>query len=394
MMHALRKTSLRHTLPLLAAALLPAFAGCGSSEQAAPQAPPVTVARPEVRDVREYGIFTGSVRAVESADVVARVAGRLESIEYEISSIVEQGDVLFTIEKEKYQAARDAALAALKSAKADLARAETELVRVERASQSRAVSEVDVDRAVADRDMARAAVLAAEAELADAELSLSYCTVRAPISGLVSRNAVDRGNLVGQDGPTLLTRINRMQPAFVYFNVPEDKVLEFMAHKRAQGVAPERATQDTPVEVGLANERDFPHVGKVDYIDNEVDTNTGTIELRAIMDNTNQFFFPGLFVRVRVPGAEIPGAVVIPETALGTDLGGKYVYVVGGDNIVEQRYVELGLTQDDGTVHVRSGLEGDETVIVNGIMFARPGLPVTPLTAEQFEAMRAQQAQG
>ena len=106
------------------------------------------------------------------------------------------------------------------------------------------------------------------------------------------------------------------------------------------------------------------------------------------------FRSPGLFVRVKVPGPEIPGAIVIPETALGTDLGGKYVYVVGEGNIVEQRYVQLGLTQGDGSVHVQSGLEGDETVIVNGIMFARPGLPVTPLTAEQFEAMRAQQAQG
>jgi RND family efflux transporter MFP subunit len=394
MMYALRQTVVRGAMLLAAALLLPAFAGCGSADQAAPQAPPVTVAKPETRDVREYGIFTGSVRAIESAEVVARVAGRLETIKYDASSIVEQGDVLFTIEKEKYQAMRDAAFASVQSAKADLARSEAELVRVRQASESRAVSEVDVDRAVADRDMARASVLAAEADLEDAELSLSYCTVRAPITGMASRNFVDRGNVVGQDGATLLTVVNRMDPAFVYFSVPEEMMLRFLAGTRARGLDSNQAKKELVVEVSLANETDFPHEGTIDYIDNTVNTSTGTIEMRAVMPNEDIYFFPGLFVRVKLPGPEIPGAVVIPETALGTDLGGKYVYVVGEENIVEQRYVQLGLTQGDGTVHVQSGLEGDETVIVNGIMFARPGLPVTPLTVEQFEAMRAQQAQG
>jgi len=394
MMYAQRQTDSRGAMLLIAVTLVSVLAGCGAEEQAAPQAPPVTVAQPETRDIREYGIFTGSVRAIESADVVARVAGRLETIDYQVSSVVHKGDVLFTIEKEKYQAMRNAAFAGLQSAKADLARAETELVRVQRASENRAVSEVDVDRAVADRDMARAAVLAAEAELADAELSLSYCTVRAPIDGMASRNAVDRGNLVGQDGPTLLTRVNRMDPSYVYFNVPEDKILQALEDSRKRTGKAENAKRDVVVHVSLANEKDFPHEGMVDYVDNEVDPNTGTIEMRAVMPNEELYFFPGLFVRVKVPCPPIPGAIVIPETALGTDLGGKYVYVVGENNIVEQRYVELGLTQDDGAVHVRDGLEGDETVIVNGIMFARPGLPVTLLTAEQFEAMRAQQAQG
>jgi RND family efflux transporter MFP subunit len=383
--------------PALVAVLvaLAAAAGCGGdAQQAAPQAPPVTVAQPETRDIRDYGIFTGSVRAVESADVVARVAGRLERVEYTVSSVVREGDVLFTIEKEKYQAARDAAFANLKSAEADLARAEAELVRVEKASRSRAVSEVDVDRAVADRDMARAAVLSAQAGLADAELSLSYCTVVAPIGGFAGRNQVDRGNLVGQSGPTLLTTINNLEQVYVYFNVPEPLLLKFLADNRESGMDPDEAKRDLPAAVSLANETDFPHEGRVDFIDNEVDARTGTIEMRAVLDNAAHFLFPGLFVRIKVPGAPIAGAVVIPETALGTDLGGKYVYVVGENNLVEQRYVELGLPQEGGTVHVREGLAGDETVIVNGLMFARPGLPVTPLTAEQFEAMLAQQAQG
>ena len=385
----------RHAAQLVGVALVAlgvVSCGGGAPDQAR-QAPPVTVAKPVKRTVQDYGIFTGSTRAVESAEIVARVAGRLESVDYDPSTVVAKGTLLFTIERERYQAARDAAFAQLQSAKADLARAEAELVRVERASKSRAVSEVDVDRAVADRDMAKAAVLSAQAGLADAELSLSYTEVRAPFDGLVSRNMVDRGNLVGQGGTTVLTTINRMHPAYVYFNVPENLVLEFMAARRASGMDEQEAKRGLRAFVALANEDGYTHEGAIDYIDNTVDPRTGTIEMRAVMPNEQFFFFPGLFVRVKVPGQEFYDAVVIPETALGTDLGGKFVYVVGEGNIVEQRYVRLGLSQGDGTVHVRDGLTGDETVIVNGIMFARPGLPVQPLTAEQFEAMRKQQAQ-
>lgn len=386
---------LRHIPVTLIVVFVALLAGCsGSQDEQGGQAPPVTVATPETREVQDYSIYTGTSRAFESTEVVARVAGRLESVEYDVSSWVEKGDVLFTIEPEKYQAMRDAAFAGLKSSKADLARAETELVRVERASESRAVSEMDVDRAVAERDMAEAAVLAAEAELAEDELNLSYCTVRAPIEGFASRNLVDVGNLVGQSGPTPLTSINKLDPIFVYFNVPEHLVLRFLSMARNRGMDPERAKKDLPAWISLANETDFPHQGVIDYIDNTVDPRTGTIEMRVRLDNEAGFFFPGLFVRVMVKSLPEPDQVVIAETALGTDLGGKYVYVVGEDDVVEQRYLELGLTQEDGTVHVMSGLEGDETVIVNGMMFARPGLPVTPLTAEQFETMKKQQAQG
>ena len=385
-----RRAALLVTLFLLAVGA----AACGrQGQEEARQAPPVTVAKPDLRTVREYGIFTGSTRAIEMADIVARVAGRLESVEYEPSTVVAKDALLFRIEHGRYQAARDASFAALQSAKADLARAEAELVRVERASRSRAVSEVDVDRAVADRDMAKASVLSAEANLADAELTLSYTRVRAPFTGLVGRNQVDPGNLVGQGGPTLLTTVNRIDNIYVYFNVPEDMVLEFMAAQRDQGNDTREVREGLQAFVALANEDGYPHEGLIDYIDNTVDARTGTIEMRVVLPNAEFFFFPGLFVRVKVPGPEIADAVVIPETALGTDLGGKYVYVVGAGNIVEQRYVQLGLTQGDGTVHVREGLGADDTVIVNGIMFARAGLPVTPLTAEQFQAMLQQQAQ-
>ncbi len=394
MMHQLFNKGIqrRSWLILSLLVLLLNVASCGKDDAApARKAPPVTVAKPFVGTVDEFTIFTGSSRAYETADVVARVAGYLESVEFEASTPVKAGDLLFTIEDERYVAARDVAKAALESAKADLLRAETELRRVEKASQSKAVSEMDVDRSKADRDMSVAALASARARLSDAELDLSYTKVVSPIDGFVSRNLVDRGNLVGADGNTKLTRVNKVSPIYVYFHAPESTVLKHLADSRdAMNEGSERATV---VHVALANEDGFPHEGIIDFIDNQVDANTGTIELRARLENKDLSLFPGLFVRIKVTSAEIMDAVLIPETAVGSDLGGKYVLVVGEDNIVEQIYVKLGAAQGDGTVHIKSGLEGQETVIVNGLMFARPGLPVQPLTAEQFEAMKKKSQQ-
>jgi RND family efflux transporter MFP subunit len=367
---------------------------CGQEPTPQRQPPPVTVANPEIRTIQRYALFTGSSRAVEMADVVARIPGRLETVEFEPGHEVERGEVLFTIEREAYVAARDAAAASVKSAEAELLRAQTELNRVERASQNNAVSEMDLDTARASRDKADAAVLSARADLADAELRLSYTQVRSPIDGVVGRNLVDAGNLVGQSGPTLLTTVNKIQPMYVYFHAPEGLVLEFLhyiSELEAAGMTRDDRAE-VPAFVELANEEGYPHEGFVDFVNNTVDPNTGTIEMRVRLANEDHLLFPGLFVRVKVVGGEIPDAVLVPETAVGSDLGGKYVLVVGENNIVEQRYVGIGLLQDDGSVQIAEGLEGDETVIVNGLMFARPGLPVTPLTAEQFQQMMQQGA--
>ncbi len=392
MMHQLLKTGVLQRVGFagLSLVLVFALASCGKDEAPpAPQAPPVTVSHPVVGPVANFMVFTGSSRAIETADVVARVSGVLESVEFQASSPVKAGDLLFTIEDERYLAARNVALAAEKSAEADLLRSETELRRVEKASHSRAVSEMDVDRARADRDMAEAAVASAKAHLADAELTLSYTRVRAPIDGFVSRNLVDVGNLVGQGGVTSLTRINKISPIYVYFHAPESVVLKYLAEKEGSPEYQEDGSRNMgQAEVALAGEEGFPHQGYIDFIDNQVDSNTGTIELRARLDNSEGRVFPGLFVRIKVTGEVMPDAVLVPATAIGSDLGGKFILVVGEENIVEQKYVKLGATQEDGSVHVRSGLEGNETIIVGGLMFARPGLPVNPLTAEQFEAMK------
>ncbi len=395
MMRQLFQMGIQHRIGLviLLMALLLSVASCGKEEAApARQAPPVTVVKPIVGPVSEFTVFTGSSQAFETADIVARVAGTLESVEFEASRPVTTGQLLFTIEDERYTAARDVAQAQVQSAEADLLRSETELTRVEKASKSRAVSEMDVDRARAERDMAIASVASAQANLKDAELNLSYTQVRSPIDGFASRNYVDVGNLVGQSGATSLTRINRVSPLYVYFHAPESVVLNFLDSRREE-MKKEGRESAKEVYVALANDEGFPHTGYIDFIDNEVDRNTGTIEMRARLENADHELFPGLFVRIKVTGRTIPNAVLIPETAVGSDLGGKYVLTVGEGNIVEQKYVTLGLAQDDGNIYVKSGLDGQETVIVGGLMIARPGMPVQPLTAEEFETMKKQSQQ-
>ena len=363
-----------------AAIWLPALAilwGCGSGELQAPPPPEVTVARPVRRPVERYAEFTGTTRATEYAEIRARVSGALEQILFKPSAMVEAGDVLFEIEPRTYQAARDAASAQLASAQAQLAKASSDLERIEEASRYRAVSESDVDQARAARDEAHAAVLTARARLEQASIELEYTGVVTPISGQVGRNLVDAGNLVGAGEPTLLTTVTRVQPIFVYFDAPESLVMELLELKR-QGTL--EAAGLGKVLVATAADKGFPHEGKVDFVGNTVNPATGTIEMRAVLPNPEAVLFPGLFVRLRLLAGANEDALLVQERAVGTDLAGKYVLVVGDENVVELRHVTLGPVQDDGMVVVEDGLEGDETYVANGLLRARPGFPVTPQT--------------
>ena len=361
----MRSTTTTRT-PLLLLGLV-ALTACGQEAGPGRQPPPVTVAQPVVRTIESYAIFTGTSRAVESTDVVARVKGRLETINFEPGRRVARNEVLFTIEREAYAAARDAAAAGVKSAEAELLRAQTELERVERASQNNAVSEMDLDTARASRDKAQASVLSAKATLADAELSLSYTQVRSPIDGVVGRNLVDAGNLVGQSGPTLLTTVNKLQPIYVYFHAPERLVLKFLEYLRTmEGGSEGRSARDgARAYVALSNEDGFPHEGIVDFVNNTVDPNTGTIEMRVRLENergarVSRSVRPGQGRSAERP----PTPCSCRKSRSASDLGGKYVLVVGENNIVDRRYVGVGLTQDDGTVQIAEGLVGDETIIV------------------------------
>jgi len=375
-------------------------AACGGEEQTRPS-PEVTIAQPETRPVRPYVDFTGTTRAVESVEIRARVGGVLEQQLFEPSQIVEGGDVLFVIEQDVYQASRDEALALLRSATADSALKESNLERVQIAIETNAVSRQDLDRAQAERDAAEAAVLGARARLSRARLDYDYTMVRTPITGQVGRRRVDPGNLVGFGEQTLLTTVNKIQPIHVYFNAPEWVVLAIIRQVEAvrqsetsamgEGVSTrEDAEQVARVLVGTAGDEDrFPFEGYIDFIGNTVDPSTGTIELRAVFENADFGLFPGLFVRVRVMAEDESDALLVDERAIGTDLGGKYVYLVGENDIVEQRYVQLGQPQPDGTIEIVEGLEGGEKYISNGLLRARPGLPVTPRTEEEMAQRQA-----
>jgi RND family efflux transporter MFP subunit len=364
-----------------------ALVGCGSGESAGPPPPEVTVAVPIRRDVQSYVEFTGTTRAVEFAEIRARVSGTLEEMRFTPASFVEEGDVLFIIEPESYRAALNEAQAGVASAESELARAESDLERVQLAIQSNAVSRSDLDLAQATRDQAYAAVLGAKARLAQAMIDLGYTRVTTPVPGQVSRNFVDIGNLVGAGEPTLLTTVTRISPIYVYFDAPEQLVLAFTAARRDTTLSEEEVSQVGGVFVATATDVGYPHEGEIDFIDNTVNPATGTIELRAVIENADSILFPGLFVRIRVLGKVRPDAVLVHERAIGTDLGGKYVLLVGEDDVVEQRYVTLGPIQDDGTVVIESGLDGGESYIVNGMLRARPGFPVTPQTEAEVAAM-------
>ena len=374
-------------------ALLAACGGGGPT----PQPPMVTVEAPISRDVGIYYYFTGTTRAVASVEIQARVTGVLEEMYFDPSTLVRAGQTLFLIEPDQYEALRDEAQAALNSARAEAARTESDLDRLEVAIRTNAVSESDVDRARALRDQALAAVASAEARLQRAQLDVDYTRVKTPISGQVSRNLVDLGNLVSAQQSTALTTVNQITPIHVYFDAPEGLVLDLL-NRTNRGIVteggervlrPEGAgagAQDLGavgrVEVATEVDDGYAHGGQIDYIDNTVNPATGTIQLRGVLPNQEFDLFPGLFVRVRVTGGTVHGALLVREVGIGRDLGGNYVLVVGADNVVERRYVTLGDVQDDGYVVIEDGLEGSERYITNGLLRARPGLAVTPQAPE------------
>ncbi len=352
----------------------------------APTPPEVGVGQPVRREVTFFTENTGNTRAFQSVEIRARVAGVLESIHFEPSSVVKKGDLLFVIEPETYRAVRDQADAAVKAAQAEVARAESDLRRIEQAIKTNAVSQSDLDLARAKRDTANANLLSAKASLVRRSCSSPYTEVRSPLTGQIGRNLVDVGNVVGGGEQTLLATVNQIQPIHVYFDAPEEQVLRSlrsgdMRDDRPTSRARRSARTRSRFFVGvstLTDEGRFPHEGRLDFIGNTVDSATGTIELRAVLENRDLLLFPGLFVRVRIPTESVADAILVDERAIGTDLGGRYVYVVGEGNVVEQSYVELGAVQPDGMIPVLQGLDGSETYIVDGLLRARPGMPVTP----------------
>ncbi len=343
-----------------------------------PTPPEVTVAVPERRDVQDYAEYTGETRAFAEVEVRARVRGFLEAVHFQPSDQVREGQLLFSIEDDTYIAERNSADADVKRWESEVARAQADLERLEQAVESNAVSLSEVDRARAERDQAEANLLAAEARLDQAELNVSYTQIHAPMAGRVSRWFVDPGNLVGANEDTILTTVVQMQPIHAYWEVSEADFLEYAGRDEdRQGDRIEKG--QIPALLGVGDSGGWPHEGWVDFADTALDSATGTLQLRGEFANADRDLFPGLFARIRMPVDVLTDAVLIDERALGTDLGGKYVYIVDSDNMVERRYVTLG-PKHEGMIVALEGIDHGERYIVNGLLRARPGMPVTPGT--------------
>jgi RND family efflux transporter MFP subunit len=372
-----------------AAALLVASAAlsaCGEQNTYVPPPPPkVTVAPPVQRAVTHYLQETGNTAAINTADLVARVSGFIESIKYKDGEFVKKGTVLFTIEPETYKLKLDQAKAAEESARATVKQTETDYQRQAVLAKTNAVSQSALDTATANRDTARANLTSAEISTQLAQMNYGYSSVTAPFDGTVTARTVSIGAYVGGSAtPTVLATIVQPAPIYVNFSISEQDVLRVREEIRKRGITQEELNK-VPVDIGLQNESGYPHVGHLDYASPTVDPSTGTLLARAIYDNSDKVMLPGMFVRVRVPTGKQDNALLVPETALGTDQGGRYLLVVNKDNVVEQHKVEIG--QVDGADRViEKGLNPDDRVIVAGLLRAIPGQKVDPQTAANSPA--------
>lgn len=354
-----------------------ALAGCKDRHASPPPAPPkVTVVPAVQRKITRTLDTTGSVAAVNSVDLFARVSGYLQDVGYKDGAEVHQGDVLFTIEPLPYQLKLQQAQAQEAQQRALLQEAEVEYTRQATLGRTNTASASTVDQALATRDSDRAQVQQAQSATQQAAVTYTYTRVLAPFDGIVTARLVSVGQLVGENGPTKLATEVQLQPVYVNFNVSERDVLLIRAGLAKQGKTL-RDVGSVPVEVGLQTETGTPHAGTLDYVAPSVDPSTGTLAARAIFANKDHLLLPGYFVRVSVPVQRDVEAVLVPDVALAADQGGRYVLVVGQDDIVEERQVVAG--PSEGALRViESGLRPGERVIVSGTLRAVPGQKVEP----------------
>jgi multidrug efflux system membrane fusion protein len=365
-----RLNTLAVALPLLSGTFSPLMA------QRAP--PEVTVANPVAKEIVQWDEYTGQFEAVRRVEVRPRVSGELVGIHFTDGQIVKAGDTLFTIDPRPFEIAVESARAEVARAKAQIAVTAGDLERAAQLTPSRVLTQRDYDQRKANNEVAKAQLQSAEAMLRSAELNLEWATVRAPIDGGISDRKVDAGNLVsgGQTGASLLTTIVSMHPIHFVFSVPEP---DFVRYSRlASGQRSSSAVFNSPVEIRLADERDWPRVGHINFLDNQLNGKSGTIRVRAVLNNRDAFLAPGTFGRLRLAGGALQ-ALLIPDAAVVSDQSGKIVYVVGPDNKVKAKPVTLGSIEDSLRV-ITTGLSPDDRVVVSGLAnpAVRPGAVVVP----------------
>jgi len=358
------------------AALL--LSACGQGNQyVEPPPPKVTVIKPVQQPVTRYLEATGNTAAVNSTDLVARVPGFIQQISQDDGKPVAMGTLLYTIEPEPYRVKVEQAKAAEAGAEATLKQAQQTLDRQADLLQRQTASQATYDQALATRDSAQASLDQARANTRLAQLNYDYTQVTAPFAGIVTARQVSLGQYVGGSAtPTVLASIVQHDPIWVNFSISESDALRVRAELARRGVHSISDLKNVTVEVGLQSETGYPHKGTLDYVAPSVNQSTGTLAGRAILNNADRVLLPGYFVRVRIPGPQNT-ALLIADTALGSDQGGRYLLAVNKDNVVEQRKIEIGPLVDGMRV-IEKGLQPDDRVIVSGLLRAIPGQKVDP----------------
>lgn len=367
-------------------------AGCKSKKEAPPAPPPpkVTVAKPVLQNVTDYGEYTGFIESVQIVGIRARITGYLKKIHFKEGTDVEKDALLYEIDPREFEAARDRAIAARDRATADLDKANAEYEKAsfdkkqaDRIKMTNAISDQEYLQYVVAEKAAKATIAQAAASLQQAKaaletsmLDLEYTKIRAPISGRISRSQVKEGNLVGYNEATLLTNVIATNPVHVLFDVPERDAIEYDRRAKAFGL-PKPSDGKIPVEVGVLTEAGYPHHGVIDFRENRFETGTGTVRMRGELSNKDRLLSTGMYARVRVPKGEARDRLMVPMTAVMSDQRGRYVYVVDDKNMVEYRAITTG-PRAGTLISAETGLKPTDRVIINGTQKARPKAPVEP----------------
>lgn len=364
----------------LTAALATVIATVGAAmAQTTPPPPPVTISPPLQKEIVEWDQFTGQFQAVDFVEIRARVAGYLTEIHFQDGQTVKKGDLLFVIDPRPYEAALASIRAQLSQAEAQVGLAQAQLNRSAELRKRDFEPASTFDQRLSDLKVATAAVEAAKAAIRTAELNVEFTRITAPITGRISRHQVSIGNLIsGGDGgaATLLTTIVSLDPIYFNFDMSE---ADYLAYQRASAKGLMRSTRDNSVAVSLhlTDEKGWPHEGRMNFVENQVDRLSGTIRVRALFPNANLLFTPGQFGRIRIPGSEPYQALLIPDAAVVTDQSRKIVLTLNDENVVVPKIIRPGPSYE-GLRIVRSGLQPSDKIIINGLMRARPGTKVAP----------------